>query len=191
MPDLHLHILREKKDEWMKWAMELKEGKSFFASSLANVDAVGRVVKVHAPPGVDLNDPEVRKQAFKDAGKRLQTESPEEHYSSEKQRGRAMGGEVPPAFEDCERAEATVWTKGNVRFFWKHPSGRVVAFTIPGSAKWAPKEKGEKRYISFTAERLSSRLEGLAEPSYGRWPPSWYQEVVLVPCRLGNKRLIS
>jgi len=71
MPDLHIHISRENKDEWMKWATKLKEGKSFLASVLTKALPLEGLVNVYAPSGVDSDDPAVRHQAFKDPAKRL------------------------------------------------------------------------------------------------------------------------
>jgi len=87
-----------------------------------------------------------------------------------------MGDEALPAFENCQGNEATVCAgNGKIRFYWKHPSGRVIAFMIPGSPKWTPKEKGEKRFISFTPYGLNllDNFENVMLSPRATQPPTW------------------
>jgi len=183
-PDLHLHLSRAEKEKWFQWASRLKEGKSFFCSALGKVDAPAKLVRQLAASGADTNDPEVIKKAYSDAAKRLRDgwkRSPEEHLAPEKQRARAMGRVALPALPNCEGSEAFVWSSGNVRFYWKNPEHKVIAFTIPGSRTFLPSEAGEKRYISFVAKGINlvgSFGEVLVQPR-SEGPPTWSKTQLL------------
>jgi hypothetical protein len=124
---------------------------SYWCSALVRVNPTGRLLKQLAPPNSDITDPAVIFAAYQNAAKRLRSgwkDSPEEHFSSEKQRARALGYELIPD-TDIQHTEVKVWASGVVRFYWKHPDGTTVVFSLAGSITLVPKEEGERRFIAF------------------------------------------
>ena len=114
---LHVHLSRQRRQEWHVWASSLREGTSFFCSAIANVDPRGRLV---TPLNSDLKDLEVIKTAYANAVARLKKgwKNPESHVSSEKQRMRVLGNRYREVKANVEGSGVTVWSSGKVAFLW-------------------------------------------------------------------------
>jgi hypothetical protein len=111
MPDLRVHLSRQRRQEWHVWPLPLREGTSFICSAIANVDPRGRLVKQLAPLNSDLKDLEVIKTAYANAVARLKKgwKDPGSHFNSERQRARVMGASYCPK-DILEGTEVSVWS---------------------------------------------------------------------------------
>ena len=155
LPDLHVHIPREKKEEWFTWAMKLKEKTSYWCSALARVDPTTRLVRQFAPLGSDTAGVNVVRAAYNMAAQRLRRgwKDPETHFSSEKQRARSLG-KVVEVLENIEGTEVTIWASGKVHFLWKKPDSNIVSFAINGSRHLVPRSQDDKRFIRFNQDGI-------------------------------------
>jgi hypothetical protein len=165
MPDLHVHISRAQKEDWITWAMNVPPAASFWCSAVGSVGARERLVNSLAPPGSDTTDPAVIQNVYDLAAARLAKGQPADHYSSDKRRKRVLGYDVQAA-ENLEGAQVVVYSTNKVHFLWKH-SGVTIKFDIPGSRSLIPKEKWEKRYLSFNLDGINV-LNDMQEPLFRR-----------------------
>ncbi|KAI7874283.1 hypothetical protein K492DRAFT_200095 [Lichtheimia hyalospora FSU 10163] len=96
LPALHMHIPRDKKDEWFQWASLLKEGVSFFASATRHVGMsihhpLWNCLRPYMPANTDaawLDDGSNLTDACLAWGAAMKLHLPDEHFSSSNQKRR-------------------------------------------------------------------------------------------------------
>ncbi|KAI8999252.1 hypothetical protein BC832DRAFT_594711 [Gaertneriomyces semiglobifer] len=161
IPDTMMH-LTENDDEsvWKAWALQLKTGKSYMASS---IKLAGKLKPGYNPllelvagfePDDDTadwkNDPVRIKQIIKDRMAYVRSKCAVDNWSSEKQRARVLGSTDPNFgyFARLEGRQVNVERAGRVTLRWLDGTVRRK-ITITVGTESVPLSSDDKRYVHF------------------------------------------
>ncbi|KAK0541958.1 hypothetical protein OC861_006913 [Tilletia horrida] len=152
-PELHQKHGRKDEDDWFAWAMQIGEGKSYFASAEASGDSSDRLSRLcqQFAPDEDLNDPKVRQRVFELAAERLRSGWTANHFSSQLQadRGRQRAGyrKQGRAVSTLVSVPVRVWADGRLNLALLLDDGKVVDAELRGSMSAVPMETTDERYV--------------------------------------------
>ncbi|KAJ3187643.1 hypothetical protein HDU85_006033 [Gaertneriomyces sp. JEL0708] len=163
IPDTMMHLTaNDDESVWKAWALQLKTGKSYMASS---IKLAGRLNPGYNPllelvsgfePDDDTadwkNDPARIKQIIKDRMAYVRSKCAADNWSSEKQRARVLGSTDPNFgyFARLEGRQVNVERAGRVTLRWLDGTVRRK-ITITVGTEAVPLSSDDKRYVHFLA----------------------------------------
>ncbi|KAJ3154700.1 hypothetical protein HDU89_007940 [Geranomyces variabilis] len=158
IPDLHMHIPRTQEQAWRAWMSKRKRGKYYLGCVIHDTTPADRytraMLRQFAPEGLAtgddwMADPVQRRKALVRKGQQLRAGLPEDFFSPEAQRLRALGQQAAdPIYQHIpvlEGRQVKIHANGQVNLYWLSPAGNNVTFRLRAPVSFVPKLKGEIR----------------------------------------------
>ncbi|KAJ3147258.1 hypothetical protein HDU86_008094 [Geranomyces michiganensis] len=152
---------------WRAWMSKQKQNKFYLGCVIHDTVPADRyaraMLRQFAPEGMTegddwMADPVLRRKALIQKGQQLRVGLPEEFFSPEAQRLRALGQRAAdPIYQHIpvlEGRPVKVQANGQVNLYWQSPAGNNVMFRLRAPTSFVPKLKGETRTVHFLANGI-------------------------------------